>query len=77
MGCRRYADTQQAFIAHAQKAAGIFFITLVVWALSGAGYFWPGWVLLVMGLKLGNHARRVYGGGRVDDADADYEDALR
>ena len=25
---------------------------IVIWALNGAGYFWPGWVLAVWGLGL-------------------------
>jgi len=60
---------REAFIEHAQKTAAVFVIVLVVWAASGFGYFWPGWVLLFLGLKLGNHARRAYGGSAADDPD--------
>jgi hypothetical protein len=56
----RYDNTTQGFIAHAQKTAMLFVVVLAVWALSGFGYFWPAWVLLFAGLKLGAHARRVY-----------------
>jgi hypothetical protein len=76
VGCSKYADTKESFIAHAQKVAGIFMVTLVIWALTGTGVFWPGLVLLGLGLKLGLHARRVYGGRSYADAD-DYDDALR
>ena len=41
-------------------------ICLTIWALSGFGAFWPGWVLLVCGLRLANHARRVFGRGTHD-----------
>ncbi len=61
MGCsRQYDDTTEGFLAHAQKTGTIFFISLMIWALAGFGYFWPAWVLLFCGVKLGAHARRVY-----------------
>jgi hypothetical protein len=28
-----------------------------IWALTGAGYFWPGWVMLFIGIDI---ARRAY-----------------
>jgi hypothetical protein len=62
-GVRRSGDSKEAFIQHAQKMAGVFVVVLFIWAVTGFGAFWPGWVLLFGGLKLGNHARRVYGGG--------------
>ena len=36
-----------------------FFIA--VWALTGAGYFWPGWVLLGWGIGLAFSAVRTFG----------------
>jgi hypothetical protein len=66
MGCR-YDNTSEGFVAHAQKAAGILFVVLAVWALTGFGGFWPGWVLLFLGLSLGKHARQVYGRDRADE----------
>jgi hypothetical protein len=68
-GVRRYGDSKEAFIRHAQKMAGVFMVVLFIWAVTGFGAFWPGWVLLIGGLKLGNHARRVYGGTHIDDPD--------
>jgi hypothetical protein len=35
-------------------------LLLVIWALSGAGYFWPIWVLLGWGIGLGLHGWAVY-----------------
>lgn len=62
MGCNanKYDNSPDGFIAHAQKTGSIFFLSLVIWAVAGFGYFWPAWVLLVCGMKLGVHARRVY-----------------
>lgn len=61
------ADRQQrSFMSHAQRYGGVVLLCLVVWALSGFGYFWPAWVIVIGGLKLGFHAREAYG-GRYDD----------
>jgi hypothetical protein len=38
-----------------------FFI--LVWALTGAGYFWPGWVLIGWGIGLAFTAARAFGPG--------------
>ena len=36
-----------------------FFV--LIWLFTGAGYFWPGWVILGVGFKIGMHARHTYG----------------
>ena len=36
-----------------------------IWALSGAGYFWPAWPLLGWGLGLASHASEAHGGRRL------------
>ncbi|MDQ1444267.1 MAG: hypothetical protein QOI20_731 [Acidimicrobiaceae bacterium] len=72
--CRAgYEDTHHGFVRHAQRVAAILVVGLAVWALTGAGVFWPGWVALILGVKLAAHARRVYSGGR-SDADLDIAD---
>jgi ABC-type phosphate transport system auxiliary subunit len=59
---------------HAQRYGGAVMVCLVVWALSGFGYFWPAWVIVIGGLKLGFHARRAYGDSYDDDlSDLDRE----
>lgn len=61
MGCSaKHDDTTEGFIDHAQRAGMIFFAVVAVWAVAGFGFFWPAIVLLVGGMKLGAHARRVY-----------------
>lgn len=41
--------------------------SVVVWALSGGGYFWPAWVLLWGGFAMGFRARRAMRLGRPDE----------
>ena len=38
---------------------------VLIWALSGGGYFWPAWAILGFGLALGVHALVVYRRGPV------------
>ena len=36
-------------------------LLVVIWAATGAGYFWPIWPLAGWGIGLAAHAWRVYG----------------
>ncbi|MBA3420988.1 MAG: 2TM domain-containing protein [Thermoleophilaceae bacterium] len=38
--------------------AAVNLLLIVVWAISGAGYFWPVWPLLGWGLGLAKHHMR-------------------
>ena len=44
-----------------------------VWAVTGFGYFWPGWVLGGWGLLLMLDAWKTYSGGPVTDRDVEEE----
>jgi signal transduction histidine kinase len=46
----------RGFAFHAGISLVIFLELVGIWALSGAGYFWPAWVLLGLLLVLGVHA---------------------
>lgn len=50
-----------AFVAMAQLSGFAVLVCLVVWAATGAGYFWPGWVILGVVVNIGVAARFLYG----------------
>jgi len=44
-------------------------LLVVVWAATGAGYFWPIWVIGGWGIGLAAHAWNVYGQKPISEAD--------
>lgn len=46
---------------------------IVAWAVTGFGYFWPGWVLAAWGVALAMDAWRVYYQRPITEADIDRE----
>lgn len=46
---------------------------VVVWALSGRGYFWPAWVMGAWGIGLVMHTWDVYFRKPITEADIDEE----
>ena len=42
-------------------------LCIAVWLVTGAGYFWPMWVLLWAVFTIGVRARRAYGINYDDD----------
>jgi hypothetical protein len=46
---------------------------VAAWAISGGGYFWPGWVLAGWAVFLLTDAYRVYVSAPITDADIDKE----
>lgn len=54
-------------------------LLVVIWALSGAGYFWPVWVIGGWGIGLGIQAWDAYGptGGITEDQVSSEMDKLR
>jgi len=69
------------FLVEARKLGSIFLLCVAIWLISGAGYFWPVWVLLFVGLKLGHLARHAYGTSASDDRydrdDVDFDAPVR
>ena len=48
--------TRRGLVAHAAVEAAIASVLLVIWAITGHGYFWPIWPILPFALTLGMHA---------------------
>ncbi|HEY2637743.1 MAG TPA: histidine kinase, partial [Solirubrobacteraceae bacterium] len=53
-------DPARSLRAKAELCAVIELVCLAVWGLGGAGYFWPVWPALGMGIALGVRALLVY-----------------
>jgi fatty acid desaturase len=45
----------------AATAAFVITVCVIVWAVSGAGSFWPGWVMLGFGIALFASGWHAYG----------------
>jgi hypothetical protein len=61
-GVGEEADTRrrQDFMRTASRFGAIFALCLGIWLVSGAGAFWPAWVLLVGAFLLGRKAVDAY-----------------
>ncbi len=42
-------------------SAGVLTLMVVIWALSGGGYFWPIWVVFGLGIALVTTGWQAYG----------------
>ncbi len=52
------------FKTHAVSYVVVNIFLIGVWALSGGGYFWPGWVMAGWGIGLVLHGWQTYRGER-------------
>jgi signal transduction histidine kinase len=55
-GRRRNVTRHRALLAHAGLYATVNAVLILIWALTGAGYFWPEWTLLPLAVPLAIHA---------------------
>lgn len=64
-----------------RRTAGSFVIVWVIligiWALSGAGYFWPGWAIFGMGIALLFMGWSAYGPAERPVTEQDINDEMR
>ena len=54
---------------HALVYCAVNILLVVIWAASGAGYFWPVWVIAGWGIGLAAHAWQIYGQKPISEAD--------
>jgi uncharacterized membrane protein len=66
---------QRAFRSLLATAAIVSLIAVAIWAVSGAGSFWPVWVMLGMGIAVLFSGLRAYGPGQrpITEAEIDRE----
>jgi uncharacterized membrane protein YecN with MAPEG domain len=66
-------QAKRAFQANLASYVGVNVLLVLIWAVSGRGYFWPIWVIGFWGLGLAMHAWSVYGQRGITEADVQRE----
>ncbi len=64
----RITDKRE-FRTHAVVYCMVNSLLVVIWAGSGAGYFWPVWVIAGWGIALALHAWRIFGQTPISEDD--------
>jgi hypothetical protein len=62
------ARRRRDFVSMASRFGCVFALCLGIWLISGAGAFWPGWVLLVGAFVLGRKAVDAFRSTGPDDS---------
>jgi 2TM domain len=70
---RRRLQARRDFTNHLVAYVVVNAFLIGVWAFSGAGYFWPIWVIGGWGIGLALHAWDVFGRKPITEADIDEE----
>ena len=70
---RRRVQAKRDFGSHLVAYIVVNTFLVGLWAITGAGYFWPAWVLACWGAGLVLHAWDVYWRRPVTDADVNEE----
>jgi hypothetical protein len=70
---RKRLEKRRDFSAHVAAYVVINAVLIGIWAISGAGYFWPAWVLLGWGIGLALNAWDVFFRREITEADVDRE----
>jgi uncharacterized membrane protein YecN with MAPEG domain len=70
---RKRLQTQRDFASHVVAYVVINAFLVGIWAFTGAGYFWPAWVLGAWGAGLVLHAWDAFVRRPITEADIDAE----
>jgi hypothetical protein len=70
---RRRVQARRDFANHVVAYVVVNAFLVVVWAVTGAGYFWPAWVLGGWGVGLVLHGWDLFARRPVTEADVDAE----
>jgi hypothetical protein len=69
----RRLKAKRGFTADLTTYAIINLFLIGVWAVTGAGYFWPIWVMLGWGVAVAMHGWAVFGRREITEADIQRE----
>ena len=70
---RKQVEKRRDFTAHVVTYVVVNTMLIGIWAVTGAGYFWPVWVLLGWGVGVVLNAWDVYFRRPITEADVDRE----
>jgi hypothetical protein len=70
---RQRVAARRAFSAHLVVYVVVNAALVAIWAITGAGYFWPVWSLLGWGIGLALHGWQVFFRRPITDADIEAE----
>lgn len=70
---RKRLEARRGFMSDAVAYVVINAFLIAIWAFTGAGYFWPAWVLAAWGAGLVLHAWDVFMRQPITEADIDDE----
>jgi hypothetical protein len=70
---RKRLEKRRDFAAHAAAYVVVNLMLIGIWAITGAGYFWPVWVIFGWGVGLVLNAWDVYFRRPITEADVDRE----
>lgn len=70
---RQRLEARRDFWTHVVAYLVVNLFLIAIWAMTGAGYFWPAWVLAGWGIGLVLHAYDVFFKRPVTEADIDAE----
>ena len=60
-------ENRREFRKHVLVYCAVNILLVVIWAASGAGYFWPVWPIAGWGIGLALHAWSIYGQRPIDE----------
>ncbi|HEY5183903.1 MAG TPA: 2TM domain-containing protein [Actinomycetes bacterium] len=74
---RKRLDSRRKIVSDVVSYVVINAFLVFVWFVTGAGYFWPGWVMAGWGILLALHAWDVFWRRPITEAEIDQEVSRR
>jgi hypothetical protein len=70
---RRRIGARRDFATNIVSFVVVSAALVAIWAVTGAGYFWPAWIIVLWGVGIVLHAWTTFGRRPLTDADIDAE----